>query len=221
MKKGRFYSNMVIIITIFTMIASFGLAAESKGSFDYSARYYSFIVVNQLKVVKMKITYSKGQKINGLEFIEDLGGRPRKAKFKCKCGKIFKTRIDSVKGGQTKSCKCLMKVKSEPTGSVLATSVDSTSGVGTAGGGVAATVGVGSGSGSGGRSIVATDSEKVSGASRAPANAANEITTTTAPPSAYRANLIGPSPALCRSVGLRLTSRERTRGYESRNTNAT
>lgn len=96
------------------MIASFGLAAESKGSFDYSARYYSFIVVNQLKVVKMKITYSKGQKINGLEFIEDLGGRPRKAKFKCKCGKIFKTRIDSVKGGQTKSCKCLMKVNASP-----------------------------------------------------------------------------------------------------------
>lgn len=36
------------------MIASFGLAAESKGSFDYSARYCSFIVVNQIKVVKMK-----------------------------------------------------------------------------------------------------------------------------------------------------------------------
>lgn len=42
------------ILIIFIVIASFSLAAKFKGSFDYSARYYSFKVVNQLKVVKMK-----------------------------------------------------------------------------------------------------------------------------------------------------------------------
>ena len=64
----------------------------------------------------MAINYNEGQFIgnHGVILLQDLGSRPRKAKFKCLCGNEFVSRIDSVKSGQTKSCKCLIKKNSNP-----------------------------------------------------------------------------------------------------------
>ena len=60
-----------------------------------------------------RIEYQPGQKINRLTFIKETepkifmcGARPRRAKFKCHCGKEFITNIQSVRNGNTASCGC-------------------------------------------------------------------------------------------------------------------
>lgn len=59
-----------------------------------------------------RVSYSKGQFINGIEFIQDCdphvspSRKTRMALFKCRCGAEFKSIIRSVMSGNTKSCGC-------------------------------------------------------------------------------------------------------------------
>ena len=65
-----------------------------------------------------RIEYKKGQVLGdyGIEFVEDIPNDPkdfRRAKFKCRCGKIFETSINSIKSNQTASCGCNQNRKKE------------------------------------------------------------------------------------------------------------
>ena len=61
--------------------------------------------------MRVRKEYTKGELVNGLEFIEDVLPitKRRKALFKCYCGNEFITRLYSVKDNTTKSCGCLQK----------------------------------------------------------------------------------------------------------------
>jgi hypothetical protein len=54
-----------------------------------------------------KIEYKKGEKFNGVEFIERT--KKLKAKWLCICGKEFTASIYKVKTGHTKSCGCVRR----------------------------------------------------------------------------------------------------------------
>ncbi len=56
-----------------------------------------------------RITYQKGELLNGIKFIKDIESicERRMALFECPyCGKEFECRISDVKSGMTQSCRC-------------------------------------------------------------------------------------------------------------------
>lgn len=65
--------------------------------------------------MRKPIEYKEGDVLgDGLVYLNEVEGRlgpkgrvRRSARFKCKCGGVFETTIELVKGGHTKSCGCL------------------------------------------------------------------------------------------------------------------
>lgn len=57
-----------------------------------------------------KIEYFNGQTIGECIFIKEIPSirPPRRAEFKCKCGKLFQSDIISVKTGDVRSCRCAL-----------------------------------------------------------------------------------------------------------------